>query len=785
VPAQTFTIPDVDASGRIQPRLTIRTAASALFAAALSATAWAGQAAPAPPVVAAAASVALPSGYDGPPAPQPPEVINRSADGTKATIRAVRLTAPLKIDGKLDEDVYQTVPSISDFIQQEPQEGAPATEKTELWLFYDDDSFYVVARCWDSHPERMIATEMRRDGGRIPRNEDLAFGLDTFFDHRNGYNFEQTPVGGMMDSQIYNDGVTVDSSWNGVEEHAAARFEQGWAVEMRIPFKTLRYRAGTSQVWALQVRRMVRWKNELDYITRLPASIGERGHMRLSLAPAVVGLEVPPPSKNFEVKPWAISSLSTDKTVSPAVLNHSKADWGLDAKYGVSKSLTADLTYHTDFAQVEADLQQINLTRFNLNFPEKREFFLENSGAFTFAGATGTDNTPALFYSRRIGLSGSRAVPIIAGGRLSGRVGPYTIGLLNIASDSVNGINIPATNFSVVRVKRDVLRRSYVGALFTGRSVDQAQTGANETYGVDAGFNLKTNVTINGYFAETYTPGRTSSHTSYKGTFDYEGDRYGALVEHLTVNPNFNPEVGFVRRLDMRRSYGQFRLSPRPANRTSRIRKYYYNGTAEYITSTAGQVQNKTYTGEFAVDFQNSDHANIKYSDFYEYLPVPLTLGPGVRVPLGAYTYHTVLVGYNFGPQRFWFTTNTSLEYGTFYGGHKTSAIITGGAVSWPPHLIIEPAYTLNYITIPHGTLNLNLLGPNITYGLTPQAFLSALVQYNTTTNTMSSNIRFRWEYRPGSELFVVWNEQHNTLTRGLPLQNRAFVVKFNHLWRY
>src|SRR6202011_5253293 len=299
--------------------------------------------------------------------------INRNADGTRATIRAVRLTTPLKIDGKLDEEVYRTVPSISDFVQQEPQEGAPATEKTEVWLFFDNDSFYVVARCWDSHPERMIATEMRRDGRRIPRNEDLAFGLDTFFDHRNGYNFEQTPVGGMMDAQIYNDGVTVDSSWNGVEEHGAARVEQGGAVEMRIRFKTLRYRAGPNQVWALQVRRMVRWKNELDYITRLPASIGERGHMRLSLAPAVVGLEVPPPSKNFEVKPWAISSLSTDKTVSPAVLNHGEAGWGIDAKYGVSKSLTADLTYHTDFAQVEADLQQINLTRFNLNFPEKRD----------------------------------------------------------------------------------------------------------------------------------------------------------------------------------------------------------------------------------------------------------------------------------------------------------------------------------------------------------------------------------------------------------------------------
>jgi hypothetical protein len=203
------------------------------------------------------------------------------------------------------------------------------------------------------------------------------------------------------------------------------------------------------------------------------------------------------------------------------------------------------------------------------------------------------------------------------------------------------------------------------------------------------------------------------------------------------------------------------RFSPRPANKRSRIRKYYYNAWSEYVTTSGGQVQNKTFAGELALDFQNSDHANLKLSNFYEYLPVPLTLGPGVRVPVGAYDYRSVLAGYNFGPQRFWFTTNTSLEYGTYYQGHKTSAIVTTGAISWPPHVIVEPSYTLHHIVLPQGTLNQNLLGPRITYGFTPQAFLSALIQYNTATNTTSSNVRLRWEYRPGSELFIVWNEQH------------------------
>jgi hypothetical protein len=290
---------------------------------------------------------------------------------------------------------------------------------------------------------------------------------------------------------------------------------------------------------------------------------------------------------------------------------------------------------------------------------------------------------------------------------------------------------------------------------------------------------------VNGFLAGSRTPGRVGADTSYKGSVDYEGDRYGAWVEHLTVNPNFNPEIGFVRRLDMRREFALFRFSPRPANRNSAVRKYYYNTWAEYITTSGGQVQNKTLTGEFAVDFQNSDHANIKFTNFYEYLPVPLTLSPVVRVPIGGYDYRSVLAGYNFGPQRFWFTTNTSLEYGTYYNGLKTSAIVTTGAISWPPHVIVEPSYTLQHIELPQGTVTQNLAGPRVTYGFSPQAFLSALIQYNTATHTTSANVRLRWEYRPGSELFIVWNEQHDTLGSGLPLQNRALVVKLNHLWRY
>ena len=721
---------------------------------------------------------------DGPPPPVAPAVITRDASG-HATIRAVRLTTPLRVDGRLDEEIYSSVPSISGFIQQEPVDGAPATEETEVWVFFDDDNIYVVGRCWDSHPERMVANEMRRDGARVPRNEDFAFSFDTFHDRRNGFNFEVTPVGGRLDTEIINDGAVSNRDWNPVWEAVAARFEHGWNVETRIPFKSLRYRPGADQVWGFQVRRMVRWKNEISYITRIPAAIGERGHHHVSLSPTLVGVAVPPPGLNLEVKPYGISTLASDTTVTPRIANELSAKWGGDVKYGITKSLTADFTYNTDFAQVEADQQQVNLTRFSLFYPEKRDFFLENAGTFVFGGATGIDNTPALFYSRRIGLSDTQAVPIVAGGRLTGRVGNFSVGALNIESREMAASKIPATNFSVVRLKRDVLRRSSVGAIFTGRSAVQTGTGRNDAYGADGTFVLTDTLTVNTFLARTRTSNRPGHDTAYHAQLSYAGDRYAMLVDRLGIGMNFDPQLGFVRHPDMRRSYGVLQFSPRPRKSTI-VRKYYYDWSVEYIENNAGRVDTRNQTGEFAIDFQSSDHFNIRYGHTYEFLPKPLRLAPGVVVPVAPYQYGSVLVGYNTGPRRTITPGNFLWEYGTFYGGHKSTLTVGNSLLSFPPHLMIEPTYTLNHVAIAQGTFTTHLLGPRITYTATPLMFWSALVQYNSIEHSASANVRFRWEYRPGSELFVVWNETRDTAAQRFPeLTNRALIVKVNRLLRF
>ena len=409
-----------------------------------------------------------------------PAVIARDDEG-RATVRAVRVTAPLRLDGRLDEAVYSSVSSIGDFIQQDPQEGPPATERTEAWIFFDESSLYVAFRLWESRPDALVANEMRRDNPNIFQNDHIAFLLDTFYDRRNGIELCINPVGGRWDGQI-TDERNARGDWNPIWDLKVGRFPGGWTVETMIPFKSLRYRPGRAQIWGFNVRRFNRGKNETSFLTRVPRSMGQQGLFHASLAATMVGLEVPRGSKKVEIKPYAVSSLTSDETATPRISNDFSKDAGVDVKYGLTQNLTADFTYNTDFAQVEADEQQVNLTRFSLFFPEKREFFLENQGLFGFGGSSGnaTADTPVLFYSRRIGFDRGRAVPIEVGGRVTGRMGRVSLGALNIESDDERPSGSVRTNISVVRVKRDILRRSSVGLIVTGRSLAETGVGASQ-----------------------------------------------------------------------------------------------------------------------------------------------------------------------------------------------------------------------------------------------------------------------------------------------------------------
>ncbi len=723
---------------------------------------------------------------NSPPAPTPTPVIARDENG-RATVRAVRTPSPIKVDGRLDEGIYAASPPVDTFFQVDPNPGKPASQKTETWILFDDEYVYVSLRCWEDHPERMVANELRRDNAAIGGNEYVTFSFDTMLDRLNGSYFTITPIGGRMDGQTSNDRA-LSNDPNPIWLSKTGRFEGGWTVEAAVPFKSLRVQPSREQTWGLLVMRMNRWKNEVTFINPMPPARGAGGIAMMSRAATLVGMEVPPPRLNLDVKPFATASLTSDQPT--GISNRGNGDVGLDVKYSFSRSASADLTINTDFAQVEADDAQVNLTRFNLFFPEKRDFFLENQGTFAIGGiaaggaAAGAGDAPVLFYSRRIGLSQGVAVPLQAGGRLTGRVGKFNVGLLNIRTGDDAAAGARATNFAVARVRRDLRNRTYLGGMVTSRSRGDTRDSGNQLYTVDGALGFFTDFNIYGYWARSRTPRVTEGDQSYRTQLDYASDRYAAQAEHLYIGRAFNPEIGFVRRLDMRKTYGMFRFSPRP-KQARHIRKYFWTTTATAIENTSSRLETRTLDSEFAMDFQSGDRLAISGTSNYEFLPRPFRIASTVTLPVAGYDFGFARASYTFGQQRK-VSGTMSVERGRFYSGDRTTVSVSRGRTEVSAHLSVEPTLSLNRVHLREGDFTTTVAGTRVTATMTPFMFASALIQYTSATHTLSANVRFRWEYQPGSELFVVYNDQRDTLRPGFPdLQNRAVIVKINRLFRF
>ena len=753
---------------------------------------------PKPPTGQPAAGLVLPMPIvDGPPPPTAPDVISRDAAG-RATVRAVRLSGPFTLDGRLDDAIYADVPALSDFVQQEPREGEPATERTDVWVFFDDERVYFSFRCWETEPERLIANEMRRDNVNVYQNDHIAWVIDTFYDRRNGLEFLVNPLGGRMDGQITSERF-YNEDWNPIWDVATGRFDGGWTVETAVPFKSIRYQPGRNQIWGFNVRRVNFAKNEHSFLTPVPRSMADAAIFQMSRHAALVGIEAPPWSTQLDIKPFGIMDVTSDHLASPRISNDPGGSGGLDVKYGLTQNLVADLTVNTDFAHVEADEQQVNLTRFSLFFPEKREFFVENQGVFAFGGAGtgpfgGGDSTPVLFYSRRIGLAGGEhgaavEVPIHAGGRVTGRVGQFTVGALNMQTGDAPSAAARATNFTVVRVKRDVLRRSSIGGIFTRRTVTRDGGPWNETYGLDGTFSFFDDLTINTYWAQTRAPERREDDVSYRAQLDYNGDRYGVQLERLAVGDGFNPEVGFLQRADFDRSFGLVRFSPRPLG-IAAIRKLIWEGSFDYFTDRSGVLETRIAQGRFAIQFENGDQFDAAYTRSYEFLERPFEIARGAAIPVGGHPFQDVDVSYSLAQQRALGGT-VGVQHGSFYNGRKTSLRFGSrgfgsGRFELSQQFSVEPGFEVNRITLPQARFTTQLVTTRTTYTVTPLMFISALLQYNSTNNSVGANVRLRWEYQPGSELFVVYNEQRNTLSPRFPLlENRAFIVKLNRLFRF
>ncbi|HEY8549294.1 MAG TPA: DUF5916 domain-containing protein [Vicinamibacterales bacterium] len=713
--------------------------------------------------------------------------MTRDTDG-RVTLRATRITAPPEIDGLLDEEVYRTVPPVTDFVQQDPNEGQLATEPTLVWILFDESTLYISARCHDSQPSRIVANDMRRDGRNVSQNDNLSVVLDTFHDRRNGFEFLVNSIGGVWDTQI-TDEREANRDWNTIWTSRARRDDEGWTVEMAIPFRSLRYGGSGPQDWGINIRRNVRWKNELSYVSPVPRQYGARGILRLSQAATLTGLEVPPQGLNLEVKPYALGTVTADRTLDPSFRHELDGNAGFDVKYVMAQRLTADFTYRTDFAQVEDDDIQVNLTRFNLFFPEKRDFFLEGQGIYAFGGSqttstTGTEvpsNVPILFFSRQIGLRGSRVVPIDVGGRLTGRVGPYTIGVLDVKTGESAEAGAVPTNFGVVRVKRDIMRRSYVGVIATHRSPDLADASSNAAYGVDTSLWFSPSLNVVGYYAET----RTGSHTrgrSYRGRLEYDTDLFGVQAERLSAGPGFNPEIGFMRRREFIQNFAQVRMSRRPAG--GPMRKISLETALDYITDPEERLENRQARAAVRGEMHSGDSWNVQYTRDFEWVAEPFPI-VGRTIEAGAYHFSSVRGAYTLGSQRR-ISGDLAAAHGSFFNGTRTDLSYRGRA-EISARLSVEPTISVNWVDLPSGSFTATIVSGRGTFSFTPRMLVAALVQYSSAGNLVSTNLRYRWEYRPGSELFLIYSDGRDTSLRpsGVSgLLSRGITLKITRLLR-
>jgi len=693
------------------------------------------------------------------------------------SVHAVRIDELIAIDGRLDEPAWQRAEPATDFTQWEPHPEMPASERTEVRFLYDDDNLYVGARCWDSDAAHLTVHELKQDFES--REEDvLAILIDSLHDRQSGFSFWTNPAGARRDVQIFQDDAQRSVDWDGVWEVKVTTSETGWTAEFVIPFKTLRFSNGPQQEWGLNILRRVKRKNEDSYWSPLPRRYRT---MRPSMSGTITGLQDVRQGRNLKIKPYGISSVT--QLASNRLSREVKVNGGFDLKYGLTPSQTLDVTYRTDFSQVEADQQQVNLTRFNLLFPEKREFFLENSGVFGVAGGGsssggGTANVVP-FFSRRIGLSGAGTpIPIVGGARVSGTSGPYDVGVLAMKTESL-GI-VPSNNFVVGRLRRNFRNSSSVGAIVTSR--DSTRPGDhNRLYGVDSLLRFfERKLEVSAYLLATETPGLEGPNQARLLDTAWRDNAFSLVARYETVQPDFNPEVGFVRRRDATHYAGEGSWQPRPHN-TAHVRNYELGVSADLYQDPTGRVETEEQTATAGIAFQDSSSLSFSATNTFDRLTEPFAIHPPVIIPVGDYTYRRGSLEYSSNRGR-GLSGSLKASAGEFWDGRSWSA---DGGVELRPnyHVDVNLTFSRNRVDLPEGDFATTLIGLRVLYAFTSNAFFNSFLQYNASTDQFSANTRFNIIHRPLSDLYVVYNEQRDTIS-GLLLA-RGVTVKFTNLFDF
>ena len=713
-----------------------------------------------------------------------PIAVNAQTERELPRMSAHRTSEAIKVDGVLDEPVWQNVEPIRQLYQIQPNQGDPATEQSEVRILYDDKKLYFGFIFFDSEMDKVVANDMRRDSSGLRSNDYGFLLLDTYNDRRNAVFFRFTPVGGMEDTAVSNSGGSLNTSWDIVWECRCRINDDNWTVEIAIPFSQLRFERSDVMNWGLNFGREIARKREIAAWHEAPKTYGGLAKYRTAYFGTLEGLAGISPSRHLELLPYILPGASYESATEET---EAVFEAGLDLKYGVTPNLTADMTFNTDFAQVEADQEQVNLTRFSLFFPEQRPFFLEGASIFDVGIPRPSFRRPPpllLFYSRRIGLAKGHAIPILGGGKMTGKIGPYGIGMLNVLTNAFKDeafdfgqppIDEPHTNYSVVRVNRDILKGSTVGGIFINK---QDADAYNRTVGLDFSYRPTREINIDGLWSRTFDAEATGNSNAFFIGGDWRTNLFRLNSSYTDIGEDFNPEVGYIQRRDVRRFRGGGSYTPWPGR--FGIREIQIGPEIDLVLTQENELETQEITFETQFEFETGDDIGFEVKNTTEHLDVGFILQEG-KIPYGDYNFTTFQTSFRTSSSRM-ISGQLQVEFGEFYSGTRRGFLID--ATARPnAKLSIEPFIEFNRITLPDDEFDANAFGGRIGYSFSTTLFTKLFTQWSTDRDVLSANFLVNYIYRPGSDFYLVFDQSYDTRDGGIKLLGWTVVGKMTYWW--
>ena len=698
---------------------------------------------------------------------------------------AHRTSEEIKVDGVLDEAVWQSVEPIRQLYQIQPDQGEPATEQSEVRILYDDKKLYFGFIFFDSEMDKIVANDMRRDSEGLRSNDYGFLLLDTYNDRRNAVFFRFTPVGGIEDTAVSNSGGSLNHSWDIVWECRCRINEDHWTVEIAIPFSQLRFERSDVMNWGVNFGREIARKQEIAAWNEAPKTYGGLAKYRTAYFGTLEGLEGISPSRHLELLPYVLPGMSS---VPETEETQGVFEAGLDLKYGLTPNLTADLTFNTDFAQVEADQEQVNLTRFSLFFPEQRPFFLEGASIFEVGIPRTSFRRPPpllLFYSRRIGLAEERAIPLLGGGKVTGKIGPYGIGILNVLTDKFEDdgtetseadiFNEPRTNYSVVRVNRDIFSGSTVGAILVNK---QDADAYNRTTGLDFSYRPTREINLQGLWARSFEADVLGKSNAFSLTGDWRTNLFRLNGSYMDIGENFNPEVGFVQRTDIRRFRGDASYTPWPGK--FGIREIQIGPEIDLALTQENELETQEITFDTRFSFETGDDIGFQLKNTTENLNEEFLI-QDISIPVEDYNFTSFRTSIQTSSSRM-ITGRLQVEIGEFYSGTRRGFSIEA-TVRPSARFSIEPFIEFNRITLPDEEFDANAFGGRVGYSFSTTLFTKLFTQWSTDTDIISANFLVNYIYRPGSDFYLVFNQNYDTRDGGVDPLDWSVLGKITYWW--